>query len=109
MVFKPAIDTHVRTRVREYLRAYELDFFPSAGVSWQIMARVKRSPRSVRGRQEGAQRAIAVTTFRIYADQRDALQRAALERRGVEGGSGRADASAMLRDLLDKAGMRGRK
>lgn len=52
---------------------------------------------------------MAVTTFRIYADQRDALQRAALERRDVEGGSGRADASAVLRDLLDKADIRGRK
>jgi hypothetical protein len=27
----------------------------------------------------------------------------------VESGSGRADASALLRDLLDKAGMHGRK
>jgi hypothetical protein len=60
-------------------------------------------------RREEARRAITVTTFRIYADQRDALQRAALERRRVERGSGRADASAVLRDLLDKAGMRGRK
>lgn len=74
------------------------------------MPRAKRTPRRDLGRQgEGAKRAITVTTFRIYADQRDALQRAALERRGVEGGSGRADASAVLRDLLDKAGMRGRK
>lgn len=60
-------------------------------------------------RREEVRRSITVTTFRIYADQRDALQRAALERRGVESGSGRADASAVLRDLLDKAGMRGRK
>jgi hypothetical protein len=55
-----------------------------------------------------AKRTIAVTTFRIYADQRDALQRAALKRRGEAGGSGRADASAVLRDLLDTAGMRER-
>jgi hypothetical protein len=73
------------------------------------MAYENRTPRGNRGRQEGAKRAITVTTFRIYADQRDALQRAALERRGVESGSGRADASAVLRELLDKAGMRGRK
>jgi hypothetical protein len=72
------------------------------------MAREKRTRRSGDGRRGEVRRAIAVTTFRIYADQRDALQRAALERRGVESGSGRADASAVLRDLLDKAGMRGR-
>jgi hypothetical protein len=68
-----------------------------------------KRPRVDRSGREGTRRAIAVTTFRIYADQRDALQRAALERRSVESGSGRADASAVLRDLLDKAGMRGRK
>jgi hypothetical protein len=73
------------------------------------MAREKRTRRSGDDRRDEARRAITVTTFRIYADQRDALQRAALERRGVESGSGRADASAVLRDLLDKAGMRGRK
>jgi len=72
------------------------------------MAPGKRS-RPSSGRPAETKRAIAVTTFRIYADQRDALQRAALERRGEEGGSGRADASAVLRDLLDKAGMLGRK
>jgi hypothetical protein len=74
-----------------------------------MMAHEKRTRRSGGRRDEEAKRAITVTTFRLYADQRDALQRAALERRGVEGGSGRADASAVLRDLLDKAGMRGRK
>jgi len=73
------------------------------------MASERRTRRSDRYRRAAARRAIAVTTFRIYADQRDALQRAALERRGVESGSGRADASAVLRDLLDKAGLRGRK
>lgn len=71
--------------------------------------RKKRSRQSTAASREETKRAIAVTTFRIYADQRDALQRAALERRGTESGSGRADASAMLRDLLDKAGMRGKK
>lgn len=57
--------------------------------------------------ERGRGRAMTVTTFRIYADQRDALQRAALSRRDAEGGAGRADASAVLRDLLDDAGMRG--
>jgi len=71
--------------------------------------RKKRSRRSAEDSSEGTKRAIAVTTFRIYADQRNALQHAALERRGIESGSGRADASALLRDLLDEAGMRGRK
>jgi hypothetical protein len=73
------------------------------------MAPEKKTPRSGGRGQEGAKRTITVTTFRIYADQRDALQRAALERRGVEGGGGRADASVVLRDLLDKIGMRGKK
>lgn len=74
-----------------------------------MMAHEKRTRRSDGGHRERAKRAIAVTTFRIYADQRDALLRAALKRRGMEGGSGRADASAVLRHLLDKAGMRGRR
>ena len=74
-----------------------------------MMAHEKRKRQSYGGSHERSKRAITVTTFRIYADQRDALQHAALERRGVESVSGRADASALLRDLLDKAGMRGRK
>jgi hypothetical protein len=49
-------------------------------------------------------RPVVVTTFRIFADQRDALQRSALDRRGS--GAGRLDASAVLRELLDEAGMR---
>lgn len=69
----------------------------------------KRTRQTSDRRRQDIKRVIAVTTFRIYGDQRDALQRAALERRGVEGGSGRADASAVLRELLDKLGMRGRK
>ena len=73
------------------------------------MAPEKKTRRSDGGRQEGPKRAVTVTTFRIYADQRDALQHAALARRGMGGGSGRTDASALLRELLDKAGMRGRK
>jgi len=51
-----------------------------------------------------SERPMAVTTVRIYADQRDALQRAALDRRS--GGVGRMDASAVLRELLDQVGMR---
>jgi len=49
---------------------------------------------------------MAVTTYRIYADQRDALQRAALERR-AGGAGGRADASALLREILDKVKITG--
>jgi hypothetical protein len=54
-------------------------------------------------------RSITVTTYRIYADQRAALQRAALERREASGATGRADASEVLRDILDEVGMRGAK
>lgn len=71
------------------------------------MARRKRKGPSGARRGEVPKRVITVTTYRIYADQRDALQHAALTRRGVAGGSGRADASAVLRELLDKAGMHG--
>lgn len=52
-------------------------------------------------------RSMAITTYRIYADQRDALQREAMEQRDAAGGSGRADASAILRAILDRAGMKG--
>lgn len=73
------------------------------------MARQKKKRESEGRRPDALKRIITVTTYRIYADQRDALQHAALKRRGVEGGGGRADASAVLRELLDQAGMRGQK
>jgi hypothetical protein len=41
----------------------------------------------------------AVTTVRLRADQWSALRRAALERAEAQGG--KADASAVLRDVLD--------
>ena len=46
-------------------------------------------------------RPLAVTTFRLYRDQLLALQREALERRAA-GELARMDASAVLRDILDK-------
>jgi hypothetical protein len=52
-------------------------------------------------------RRVITTTIRLYSDQRDALQRAALDRRAAEGTSGRPDSSALLRELLDQAGLRG--
>jgi len=42
------------------------------------------------------------TTVRIYRDQRDALQQRAMKERTA----GRADASAVLRDVLDRAGLK---
>ncbi len=66
-------------------------------------ARIRK--RAVRGRGS-VNRLMAVTTYRIYADQRDALQRAALERR-AGGAGGRADASALLREILDKVKITG--
>jgi len=50
----------------------------------------------------GSQRAIVTTTVRIYRDQRDALQQRAMKERTA----GRADASAVLRDVLDRAGLK---
>jgi hypothetical protein len=64
-------------------------------------------PMSARKRQGGDRtldRAIVVTTFRIYADQRDALHQEAAERRS-RGDLTRVDASAVLRELLDKHGV----
>ena len=49
-----------------------------------------------------ARREIVTTTVRIYKDQRDALQHRAMEQRT----EGRADASAVLRELLDRAGFK---
>ena len=46
-------------------------------------------------------RPVAVTTFRLYRDQLVALQRRALDRR-AQGLPGRADASSVLRELLDR-------
>jgi len=64
----------------------------------------KATPRRAPGRGAdavgAAPRAQAVTTFRIYRDQLIGLQREALDRRAV-GRAGRADASAILREILD--------
>ena len=43
---------------------------------------------------------MAVTTFRVYRDQLVALQQLALDCKAK--GGGRADASAVLRKLLDR-------
>jgi hypothetical protein len=73
-----------------------------------IYAMSKKSTTSKRDRVSrdttASERPIVTTTFRIFSDQRDALQRAALRDRA--GGSGRADASAVLREVLDAAGMK---
>jgi len=45
-------------------------------------------------------RAVTTTTFRVWADQLRALQEVATARRWAQGG-GRADASLVLRELLD--------
>ncbi len=64
-------------------------------------ARVRRKPSSRRSTPtREAERPMAVTTFRVYRDQLVALQRQALDRK-AEGG-GRADASLILRELLDR-------
>ena len=108
----PTVDggpsAYARTLVRSYARINELDnatFVRTLGLvvkaasphgrRWSGHAPVSSSAQ--------AARVTVVTTYRIYADQRDALQRAALERRGS--GSGRADASAILREVLDQAGL----
>jgi hypothetical protein len=57
-------------------------------------------------RRRAQGRSIVVTTVRIFADQRDALHQAAAERR-ARGESARVDASAVLRDLLDRQGLKG--
>jgi hypothetical protein len=49
-----------------------------------------------------AERPIVTTTFRIYKDQRDALQQRAMQQRTA----GRVDALAVLRELLDRAGFK---
>lgn len=46
-------------------------------------------------------RLLVTTTFRLYQDQIINLQRIALDRR-AGGAPGRADASAVLRQLLDE-------
>jgi hypothetical protein len=63
-------------------------------VSIRTRAVDPRTPSGPRGRPK--ERRVITTTFRVYADQRDALQRDALARRA----DGRADMSAVLRDLL---------
>ncbi len=62
-------------------------------------ARRKSSARRTTGARE-AERPMTVTTFRVSLDQLVRLQRQALDAK-AEGG-GRADASAVLRELLDR-------
>jgi hypothetical protein len=57
-------------------------------------------------KQRGA-RTIHVTTIRIWKDQWDELQQRALDRRRASSEGGRIDASAVLREVLDRAGVRG--
>jgi len=61
----------------------------------------KKSKRRGRSAVATDNRPVAVTTFRLYRDQLVALQRRALDRR-AEGLPGRADASSVLRELLDR-------
>jgi hypothetical protein len=61
-------------------------------------ATAKRSP---------GQRTMHVTTVRIWRDQWDALLRQALDHRAASGEGGRIDASAVLREVLDRAGIKG--
>ena len=49
----------------------------------------------------GGKRPIVTTTFRLYRDQLIALQREAFEQR-ASGTAGRADASAIIREVLDE-------
>jgi hypothetical protein len=57
--------------------------------------------------RKSQEREIHVTTIRIFRDQWDALQRRALDLRRERGESGRLDASAVLREVLDRAGIKG--
>lgn len=50
-----------------------------------------------------AERPLAVTTVRLYRDQLQRLHEMALARRFEGGHTGRADASAALREILDAA------
>lgn len=50
-----------------------------------------------------AERPLAVTTVRVYRDQLQRLHEMALARRFQGGHTGRGDASAILRELLDEA------
>ena len=47
-------------------------------------------------------RPMGITTWRLYIDQMHALQRLALERKISSQAPGRADASAILREIVDE-------
>lgn len=64
-----------------------------------------KRPRTV-PKQRGA-RTIHVTTIRVWKDQWDDLQQRALDRRRSSAAGGRIDASAILREVLDRAGIGG--
>lgn len=57
-------------------------------------------------KQRGA-RTIHVTTIRVWKDQWDDLQQRALDHRRKSKEGGRIDASAILREVLDRAGVGG--
>lgn len=67
----------------------------------------KRAPAPGRGAAVAAPAAPAaarqqgVTTFRLFADQLQALAQVAASRKWASGARGKADQSAVLRDLLD--------
>jgi hypothetical protein len=62
-----------------------------------------KSVRAAKSRE----RKMHVTTIRIYRDQWAALQQRALDLKKTRGESGRLDASAVLREVLDRAGVKG--
>lgn len=66
----------------------------------RLPARTKKTGQRRAEVVESAERPVAVTTFRVYRDQLLTLKRLALDRTAA--GGGRLDASAVLRDLLDR-------
>lgn len=68
----------------------------------QVTARLGASaPKTPTSRP--AERLLVVTTVRVYRDQLQRLHEMALARRFQGGHTGRGDASAILRELLDTA------
>lgn len=68
--------------------------------------RVASAKRARRSSTSATTRKMHITTIRIWRDQWDALQRRALDHRAESGESGRMDASAILREVLDRAGIK---
>lgn len=90
--------------MRRHVRTYADTFFDPGILGGYDGWMAKRASKSAE-KKGGTDRAVVTTTFRIYKDQLDALQRAALEKR-ARGETTRNDASALLRQLLDDAGMK---